>query len=30
MQFSILGPSILPVVAAQSDERYTNKTASVL
>jgi len=30
MLFPILGPSSLPVVVGQPDERYANRTASVL
>jgi len=30
MLFFILGPSSLPVVVTQPDERFANKTASVL
>jgi len=30
MLFPILGPSSLPVLVAQSDERHANRTASVL
>jgi len=30
MLFPILGPSSLPVVVTQPDERHTNKTSSVL
>jgi len=30
MLFPTLGPSSLPVVMAQSDERHANRTASVL
>jgi len=30
MLFPILGPSSLPVVVTQPDERHANKTASVL
>jgi len=29
MLFPILGPSSLPVVVAQPDERHVNRTASV-